>query len=169
MSLLVDWVSTKAHTSYLSYLVHQYTSSKKVHHCQWWRLWLIWALLRPCGPPSVNLLDLKTLSANLNIWLDVHRSWNRFYNWQRLKKWWFIKSWAGPWWISTDPPPSTPHPSSTRGPSGPDPLKVAFSFPSIPKLLETIIHNRAGKSEFWKSILKAAAQGALSRLYPPFA
>ena len=27
MSLLVDWVSTKAHTSYMSYLVHQYTST----------------------------------------------------------------------------------------------------------------------------------------------
>ena len=30
------------------------------------------------------------------------------------------------------------------------------------------IANRAGKSDFWKSISKAVAQGALSRLYPPF-
>ena len=29
--------------------------------------------------------------------------------------------------------------------------------------------SRARKSDFWKSISKAAAQGALSRLYPPFA
>ena len=29
------------------------------------------------------------------------------------------------------------------------------------------IHIRAGKSDFWKSITKAAAQGALNRFYPP--
>ena len=31
------------------------------------------------------------------------------------------------------------------------------------------ITTRAVKSDFWKSFSKAAAQGALSRLYPPFA
>ena len=34
-------------------------------------------------------------------------------------------------------------------------------------MLSWWVNNRAEKSDFWKSISKAAAHGALSRLYPP--
>ena len=34
-------------------------------------------------------------------------------------------------------------------------------------ILAIAVKTRAGKSDFWKSISKAAAQGALNRFYPP--
>ena len=35
------------------------------------------------------------------------------------------------------------------------------------ELNDKLIRIRAGKLDFWKSISKAAAQGALNRFYPP--
>ena len=41
-------------------------------------------------------------------------------------------------------------------------LAQFFTHPAV-----VMVVTRAGKSDFWKSILKAAAQGALNRFYPP--
>ena len=48
-------------------------------------------------------------------------------------------------------------------------VNLALRVVTVEDDAETVAITRAGKSDFWKSISKAAAQGALSRLHPPFA